>query len=98
MSVIGFITMDDKTPDKRGLFRVSVPFIGRGTTAVVALILNRRSISIELNLEYVSMARRRISRWPETNIHTGEMKSKQISPKKRLGCASLSPVFDSLYE
>ena len=66
MRTIGFITVDDKTTDKRGLSRVRVPFIGGGTTAVVALILNRRSISIELNLEYVSMARRRISRWPET--------------------------------
>ena len=66
MRTIGFITMDDKTPDKRWLSGVCVPFIGSGTIAVVALILNRRFIGIELNLEYVSMARHRISRWPET--------------------------------
>ena len=67
--------MDDKTTGKRGLSRVCVPFIGGGTTAVVALILNRRFIGIELNLEYVNIARRRISRWPETkHSHTGEMK------------------------
>jgi len=38
------------------------PFIGSGTTAVVARQLGRHFIGIELNPEYVEMARRRIER------------------------------------
>ena len=37
------------------------PFCGSGTTGIVALRLGRRFIGIELNPEYVEMARRRIS-------------------------------------
>ena len=37
------------------------PFMGSGTTAIVALALNRHFIGIELNPDYVQMARRRIS-------------------------------------
>jgi len=36
------------------------PFGGAGTVNMVALRLNRRCISIELNPEYVEIARRRI--------------------------------------
>lgn len=38
------------------------PFIGSGTTAVVAANLNRRWIGIEINPEYCEMAKRRILR------------------------------------
>lgn len=36
------------------------PFLGSGTTALVALKLNRRFIGIEINKEYVKMAYNRI--------------------------------------
>jgi len=77
MSAIGFITMDDKTHDKRWLSGVCVPFIGSGTIAMVALILNRRFIGIELNPDYANMARRRISQlFPNESIDRkqGDMK------------------------
>jgi DNA modification methylase len=38
------------------------PFIGSGTTAVVALKLNRSFIGIELNPDYIRMAQRRIEK------------------------------------
>src|SRR5258708_4283117 len=37
------------------------PFCGSGTTGVVALRLGRRFVGIELNPNYVEMARRRIA-------------------------------------
>jgi hypothetical protein len=37
------------------------PFLGSGTTALVALKHGRRAIGIELNAKYADMARRRIS-------------------------------------
>jgi len=36
------------------------PFSGAGTTALVALGLGRSSINVELNAEYVEMAKRRL--------------------------------------
>ena len=36
------------------------PFIGSGTTAMVARQLGRRAIGIDLNSEYLAMARRRV--------------------------------------
>ena len=36
------------------------PFMGSGTTAIVALNLNRSFIGIELNPEYVAIAEKRI--------------------------------------
>jgi DNA modification methylase len=38
------------------------PFLGSGTTAVVAKRLGRRYVGIELNAQYVAMARERIAR------------------------------------
>jgi DNA modification methylase len=38
------------------------PFGGSGTTAIVAKLLNRKSIIIELNSEYVKIAKNRISK------------------------------------
>lgn len=38
------------------------PFIGSGTTGLVALKMGRRFVGVELNPEYVSIARRRIHR------------------------------------
>ena len=37
------------------------PFCGSGTTGVVALRHGRRFVGIELNADYVAMARRRIT-------------------------------------
>ena len=37
------------------------PFMGSGTTAIVALMLERKYIGIELNSEYIEIARRRLS-------------------------------------
>jgi len=37
------------------------PFCGSGTTGMVALQLGRRFIGIDLNPDYIVMARRRIS-------------------------------------
>lgn len=37
------------------------PFIGSGTTAIVANKLNRRWLGIELNPEYIKLAEHRIS-------------------------------------
>ncbi|NLE76682.1 MAG: site-specific DNA-methyltransferase, partial [Chloroflexi bacterium] len=37
------------------------PFIGSGTTALAALQLGRRFVGIDLNPDYVALARRRIS-------------------------------------
>jgi len=42
------------------------PFIGSGTTAVVARNLDRNFIGIELNPEYVAIAERRIAEIPQT--------------------------------
>lgn len=39
------------------------PFIGSGTTALVALKLQRRFIGIELNEEYAKLARKRVEPW-----------------------------------
>ena len=36
------------------------PFMGSGTTAIVALQYGRRFIGIDLNAEYVALARERI--------------------------------------
>jgi site-specific DNA-methyltransferase (adenine-specific) len=41
------------------------PFLGSGTTAVVAQRLNRRWIGIEKNKEYVAMTRARLKRLPK---------------------------------
>jgi DNA modification methylase len=38
------------------------PFAGSGTTGMVARSLGRRAILLELNPEYVEMARRRIEK------------------------------------
>jgi site-specific DNA-methyltransferase (adenine-specific) len=37
------------------------PFLGAGTTALVAAALGRRAVGIELNPAYVEIARRRLS-------------------------------------
>jgi site-specific DNA-methyltransferase (adenine-specific) len=42
------------------------PFYGAGTTGIVADRLGRHCIGIELNPEYVEIARRRLQRDPET--------------------------------
>jgi site-specific DNA-methyltransferase (adenine-specific) len=42
------------------------PFIGSGTTAIVALRLHRRFLGIDSNEEYCGMARRRIAKEPLT--------------------------------
>jgi len=44
------------------------PFIGSGTTAVVAKSMGRRFIGIEINPEYCSIARDRLMRTPTQNI------------------------------
>lgn len=41
------------------------PFMGSGTTALVAKQLNRNWVGIELNEEYIKMAEERINREPE---------------------------------
>jgi DNA modification methylase len=41
------------------------PFMGSGTTAVVALELNRNFIGVELNSDYVEIAERRIERFKQ---------------------------------
>lgn len=54
-----------ETPIKAGCPRGGVvldPFMGSGTTAVVAKRLGRKFIGFELNPEYVKMARRRLNR------------------------------------
>ena len=38
------------------------PFIGSGTTAVVARKLNRNYVGIELNPDYVNIAKKRLSK------------------------------------
>jgi len=38
------------------------PFLGSGTTAVAAEMLNRRWIGVEINLEYCEVARKRLSK------------------------------------
>jgi len=39
------------------------PFLGSGTTALVALKLNRAFVGIELNQEYIKIAEKRIASW-----------------------------------
>ena len=43
------------------LYTVLDPFLGSGTTAVAALQLNRNVIGIELNEEYMKIAKARIA-------------------------------------
>lgn len=53
-----------ETPIKAGCPKGGIvldPFLGSGTTALVAQRLGRRWIGIELNAEYVQLARRRIA-------------------------------------
>jgi site-specific DNA-methyltransferase (adenine-specific) len=57
-----------ETPLKAGCPEQGVvldPFMGSGTTAIVALQLNRNFIGIELNPEYIEMAYRRIKPYLE---------------------------------
>lgn len=42
------------------------PFVGSGTTCVAAKKLNRNYLGIELNLEYIKIAEKRISEVPES--------------------------------
>ena len=46
------------------------PFVGSGTTMMVAKSLSRNSIGIEINPEYEELITRRIE--PETKLLTGE--------------------------
>jgi DNA modification methylase len=41
------------------------PFMGAGTTALVALKQNKRFVGIELNQEYIEIANKRIGGWRE---------------------------------
>ena len=54
-------------PEKKGFESGIVldPFIGAGTTAVVAKKLNRNWLGIELNPEYIKIANKRISEIPD---------------------------------
>jgi len=55
-----------KTPIKAGCPEQGIvldPFMGSGTTALVALKLNRNFIGFELNPEYVKIANKRIKDW-----------------------------------
>jgi len=54
-----------ETPIKAGCPKGGIvldPFIGSGTTAIVARVLGRKFIGIELNPEYVAMAQKRLAR------------------------------------
>jgi len=54
-----------ETPIKAGCPEVGIvldPFIGSGTTAVVARKLNRNFIGFEINPEYIDIAKRRLSK------------------------------------
>lgn len=57
-----------ETPIKAGCPHNGIvldPFMGAGTTAVVAKLLNRDYVGIELNSEYISIAEKRIQMTPE---------------------------------
>jgi site-specific DNA-methyltransferase (adenine-specific) len=41
------------------------PFIGSGTTGVAALKLNRNFIGIEINPQYIKLAKERLKPWLE---------------------------------
>jgi DNA modification methylase len=48
-------------PDERSKPLCLDPFIGSGTTAVVARKLNRNAIGIDLNKDYLAIAQKRIT-------------------------------------
>jgi len=53
------------------------PFLGSGTTLVAARNLNRNAIGIEINDEYINMAKRRVA--PEQSDLFGEFKFKYFN-------------------
>ena len=56
------------------------PFIGSGTVGFVALMQDRKYIGIELNEEYVSLARKRISRSRSEERRVGKECRSRWSP------------------
>jgi DNA modification methylase len=57
-----------RAPFKPGL--VLDPFLGVGTTGLVALKLNRHFIGIELNADYVKLAKKRLAEAGFQNVRT----------------------------
>ena len=53
------------------------PFMGSGTTAVVAKELGRRFIGIELNTEYIKMANERISKFTVIHNYVSDVKQEK---------------------
>jgi len=54
------------------------PFVGSGTTALVAFKLNRRFTGIEVNEKYITMARQRISK---TTRNNNQERAREGSPR-----------------
>ena len=44
------------------------PFMGSGTTAIVARALDRDFVGIELNPEYIEIAKKRMIQWPKARV------------------------------
>ncbi|MCD4783536.1 MAG: site-specific DNA-methyltransferase [Candidatus Eremiobacteraeota bacterium] len=59
------------------------PFMGVGTTAVVAKRLNRFYCGAEINEEYVSIANQRISCQPDSNLNFPNLKTLREYAKKK---------------
>lgn len=64
------------------------PFIGSGTTAVVARRLGRHFLGIELSAEYARLARRRLA---YTRPHTPRCSTPSFNPRSSLRTASTLP-------
>lgn len=60
------------------------PFMGSGTTAVVAQKLRRNFIGIELNCAYVKIARRRLGFSTPPHLRSETVSSMRTEPKSRL--------------
>jgi DNA modification methylase len=74
-----------ETPIKAGCPEEGIvldPFMGSGTTALVALQNNRKFIGIELNPEYIEIAEKRIEPLINQATLLESIKPKNDSPKK----------------
>lgn len=70
------------------------PFIGSGTTLRVCQVLERRCIGIELNPEYVALARKRLAK-PFQGFDSADPRIDRIPqdlPRKRIGDSANQPM------
>ena len=59
------------------------PFLGSGTTAIVAKTLERHYVGMELNKTYYKLAKENISKFVPTKIKKRKVKGKEILSNER---------------